>query len=418
MRAALLIIAFLITSVSYAQDLTGIWRGSFISSADRLQSLGGVSDRYKLEVQIDQHDKAFNSVTYSYKTTLFYGKATATGTVNPKTGKVWLEEIKIVELKMQFGSACIMTYKLQYSKNDNEEFLEGTWTGYGEKDSSFCGKGTVLLHKVLTTDFYKEPFLSKKEPEKKSLTETKKPVDSVNKKIIAGKTKTIPSPVKKPSTAIVKTNPPIPAAKPPAAKTTTPPAVVKNTPQKNISKPPAGNPLANKGTTKKPDNTPTNPSITVKPAVPKTVETDPKIADADTLKRVIPQAKKTPPVIVPKVLATRENELVKTITVNTNEISINIYDNGTIDHDTVSVYLDKKLVISKRMLTTSPLNLKFTMDDNNDVHELVMVAENEGDIPPNTSLMVVKAGDKEFEVRITSTEQKNAVVIFKYEKPK
>ena len=58
------------------------------------------------------------------------------------------------------------------------------------------------------------------------------------------------------------------------------------------------------------------------------------------------------------------------------------------------------------------------MDDNNDVHELVMVAENEGDIPPNTSLMVVRAGDQLFEVRITSTEQKNAVVIFKYEKAK
>jgi len=45
------------------------------------------------------------------------------------------------------------------------------------------------------------------------------------------------------------------------------------------------------------------------------------------------------------------------------------------------------------------------------------VAENEGDIPPNTSLMIVKAGKKEYEVRIVSTEQKNAVVIFKYEKP-
>ena len=47
-----------------------------------------------------------------------------------------------------------------------------------------------------------------------------------------------------------------------------------------------------------------------------------------------------------------------------------------------------------------------------------MVADNEGDIPPNTSLMVVKAGDKQYEVRIVSTEQKNATVIFKYEKSK
>ena len=50
----------------------------------------------------------------------------------------------------------------------------------------------------------------------------------------------------------------------------------------------------------------------------------------------------TPEVITPKVLLTRDNELVKTIVTSANEVTINIYDNGTIDHDTVSVYLDKK----------------------------------------------------------------------------
>jgi len=109
---------------------------------------------------------------------------------------------------------------------------------------------------------------------------------------------------------------------------------------------------------------------------------------------------------------------VQTISVNTNEVTINIYDNGTIDHDTISVYLDKKLVISHQMLTTEAITLKLKLDESNDYHELVMVADNLGDIPPNTSLMVVKAGDKQYEVRITSTEQKNAVVVFKYEKPK
>jgi len=48
---------------------------------------------------------------------------------------------------------------------------------------------------------------------------------------------------------------------------------------------------------------------------------------------------------------------------------------------------------------------------------LIMVAENLGRIPPNTSLMIVTAGDQRFEVRITSTEQKNALVRFKYVKP-
>jgi hypothetical protein len=406
MRFNFLILVILSGQLVNAQDLSGIWRGSFVSS-DRLQSLGMPSDRYKLEVQIDQHDKIFNSVTYSYKTTLFYGKAVANGTVNPKTGKVWLEETKIVELKMQFGAACIMTYKLQYSKNDNEEFLEGTWVGYGEKDSSLCGRGTVLLHKVMISDFYKEPFLSKKEPEKKLAAPLKKNPDTLAKKALATAPKK-PGVTKKTGNAIAKNTPVKPVTIPPSRSVSTNKKTPNSTPKKNgtVEKTPASDVTAK-----------AHPPV-LKYNAPRIVATAPSSTETDTIKKTVPQIKKSVPVIVPRILATRENELVKTIIVNSNEISINIYDNGTIDHDTVSVYLDKKLVISKQMLTTSPINLKFSMDENDAVHELVMVAENEGDIPPNTSLMVVRAGDKIYEVRITSTEQKNAVVIFKYEKAK
>ena len=46
---------------------------------------------------------------------------------------------------------------------------------------------------------------------------------------------------------------------------------------------------------------------------------------------------------------------------------------------------------------------------------LVMVAENMGRIPPNTSLMIVQDGDRRYQVSITSTEQKNAMVRFLYD---
>jgi hypothetical protein len=104
------------------------------------------------------------------------------------------------------------------------------------------------------------------------------------------------------------------------------------------------------------------------------------------------------------------------LTVNTKDLILNIYDDGEIDHDTISVYLDNRQVINHAMLTDRPLVLAVHLDESNDFHRLVLVAENEGDIPPNTSLMIVKAGDKEYEVRITSTVQKNAVITFKYVK--
>ena len=53
-----------------AQDLTGIWRGNFKRTADansgRLMDLLGNEERYKFEVQLDQHNKQFKGVTYSY----------------------------------------------------------------------------------------------------------------------------------------------------------------------------------------------------------------------------------------------------------------------------------------------------------------------------------------------------------------
>ncbi|MBC7902582.1 MAG: hypothetical protein H7Y27_04140 [Gemmatimonadaceae bacterium] len=358
--------------VASSQDLSGIWRGSFVSTEKGITNLFNLEERYKYEVQIDQRSKQFKGVTYSYKTTVFYGKAAADGTVNPKTGKVMLNELRLLELKMSPDSyACWMVCMLQYTKNGEEEFLEGKFSSYRESDSSFCGRGTVFLRKVASSDFYKEPFVIKRELEKQKAVER------------ALAKKKVTTPLNKTTTA--KTS----------AATTKPP----------VKKPVTTPPVAKK----------TTPAVTQPPVAKKDPKSAPVTAPVETEKKS-PVVKTTFPTIIPPVLKNRSNEVVETLVVNTNEITVNLYDNGTIDHDTVSVYLDKKLVLSRQMLTTVPLSLKLKMDEANDYHELVMVAENLGDIPPNTSLMVVKAGDKTFEVRITSTEQKNAMVIFKYEK--
>jgi hypothetical protein len=367
----------------HGQDITGIWRGHFRSS-DIPERLMAVDDRYKFEVQIAQHAKGFEAVTYSYLSSIFYGKAIADGTVNTKTQKVLLRELKIVELRMIGGDACNMTCFLKYSKLGDEEFLEGTYTSMNTHDSSSCGKGTVFLRKVPNTDFYKEPFLEKRE---KEIDHEKKKIASLSpnpdKKIIS------PPVAKTPATPVKKTAAP---AKKPLSDST---KLAKNTTQKK--------PLPKK---------PVNPSL-----VKAKIEQHPvQELKSDSSFKI--QNKPAPNLIVPEVLANRKNELVKTIIVNTNEVELNIYDDGAIDNDTVSVYIDKKLVVPHAMLTDRAIVVKLHMDDNENYHEVVMVADNEGEIPPNTSLMIVKAGDKRYEVRIVSTEQKNAIVIFKFEKDK
>ena len=395
MRIVCTLFILLFAPPLFSQDLTGIWRGSFVAADNKMVDMFNLEGRYKYEVQIDQRGKAFNGVTYSYKRTEFYGKAASNGTVNTKTGKVMLQEIKLMELKMASSSyACWMICFLQYTKNGDEEFLEGKYSSYRETDSSFCGRGNVFLRKVVTSDFYKEPFLAKREKEKKELLTKENPAADSSK--TSGTIAPVLAKIKKP---LAKTDT---AKNKPLAKTTGP-----------VKKPLAGNTTIAKNNPPKKINRPLPPPVAKNKdikAVPLAPEVVTEHKDHDF--------KMKEPAFIPLVLKNRENELVQSISVNTNEITVNIYDNGTIDHDTISVYLDKKLVIAHQMLTTTAITLKIKMDENNDYHELVMVADNLGDIPPNTSLMVVKAGDKQYEVRITSTEQKNAVVIFKYDKPK
>ena len=124
-----------------------------------------------------------------------------------------------------------------------------------------------------------------------------------------------------------------------------------------------------------------------------------------------------PDIKLPPSLTKRKAELVKEIKVDTGIIQIDFYDNGQIDGDTISVYTNGMPVVSKKKLTTKPVSMTVKIDMKHLEQELIMVGENLGSIPPNTALMIVTAGDKRYQLYLTSDEQKNAMVRFIYEKP-
>jgi hypothetical protein len=162
-----------------------------------------------------------------------------------------------------------------------------------------------------------------------------------------------------------------------------------------------------------------------KPSKPEPVakkETE-KAAEKPVVKEEVVVKKETPapePVAI-KVpanpLKERTNELFETITSSAKEVTIDFYDNGEIDGDTISVYDNSILRTSGKGLSTLPISLKISFENNEQPHEIVMVAENLGSIPPNTALMIVQAGTERYNVRLTSTEKKNAMVIIKYKAP-
>ena len=114
----------------------------------------------------------------------------------------------------------------------------------------------------------------------------------------------------------------------------------------------------------------------------------------------------------PTKLDKRKSTVLKTIEVGNHSVKIDLYDNGEIDGDSVSIFYNGKMIIANRKLTARPISFILDMDEENAVNELAMYAENLGSIPPNTALMIVTDGPNRYEVRITSDLEKSGVIRF------
>jgi hypothetical protein len=162
---------------------------------------------------------------------------------------------------------------------------------------------------------------------------------------------------------------------------------------------------------------PAQPKTTLKKEPEKKVPVMPPAAEKRTSVPVqaapLPAQRAVPSLTVPPVLRTRANPLIKQIETEAGELVIDLYDNGQVDGDTVSVYHNNKLVVSEARLSEKPIRFRVQVDAANPQHELIMVAHNLGSIPPNTSLMVVTVNGQRYQVNISASEQKNARVIFR-----
>ncbi len=418
----------LISCTASAQKLTGIWRGYF-SSTNTISREGPHEETYKYEIQIDQQsNNGLNGVTYSYRTALFYGKAELHGIYTPASKTMILKETKMIELKVGDKSEpCLMTCYLDYTKMGKLEILEGTFISVNIKDKGDCGNGKVYLERVTNSDFEKEDFLVKKKP---GDSVKDKPVIAAKPNILPGKNDkpvTVPKPNTQSNNLSKKPLTVKPALRPSA--TTTQKPLNNNKPQSNNNSVAKNNPPVVKkqdqkiiaGNNNKPAIKDDKTVSTPKPfqRIPEE-SIDSKKQETTTI--AAPQSA-PPPVgkmAIPKVLVERENNLVTTVTTSEENIQIDFFDNGTIDNDTISVYHNNELVVSRGRLTYSPITIKFKCTKTDNRHEIIVVAENLGDIPPNTALMVIKAGKEgniryeRHEITLASTEERNAKVVINY----
>lgn len=140
--------------------------------------------------------------------------------------------------------------------------------------------------------------------------------------------------------------------------------------------------------------------------------------DEETEKKITPPA----PVEIKKVtlpsrslsieekFITRKKVFTTEIPVTGDSVELRFYDNAQIDGDSISLFLNDRLLFQHIRLTEKAYIIKLPVEELNASNELIMVAENLGSIPPNTSYMVALVGEKRYEARLESTEGSSAMI--------
>lgn len=103
------------------------------------------------------------------------------------------------------------------------------------------------------------------------------------------------------------------------------------------------------------------------------------------------------------------------IKVDTGLIRLDFYDNAEIDGDSITVRVNNKVVLTHQRLTATALTTFVHVDESQPFHEVEMIAENLGTIPPNTAVLVITAGEKSHRLSLSSAEEKIAKVRIVYE---
>jgi len=384
------------------QDLTGKWKGYFTPSRD----LDGRIVTYEIVIK-ENPDHTLTASTYSKISNNFTANALATGMHSENTQLVSIIETSLNKKKLVGNfEACLMSNFLNYRVVRGYEILEGSYTATNELSGKDCGGGKVYLEK-------EGPIV------KEFSAKTSVPTTTNANKIVA-KEKLAKN------TSLQKENKTKPAQQTEIVK-----QVLTKTNQTNTSK------LTN---TTKP-NTTTRSNSTTKPnakqasSIQATTSTPIQKAAAPTSEVNALQentkaaainetsaspntsASKSSGQILPWVLVGRENKLVKQVIVNSPSISIDLYDNGTIDNDTIMIFDNKVLLLENKRLSYKATHFDVNFNKDNNRHEIIIVAHNLGTVPPNTALMVVKDGTSRQEIYITSTLSVNAMIIFELKKP-
>ena len=296
MKWLLFILLSFIFQNAFSQDLSGKWLGKIT------QQPGGYSQLYDLEFDLNQKKSIWGD-SYAYEGDSVRIRIGLYGNIDKDSIRLneslgWIREDKVPWEWV----ACIKKFTLAYRKDNNFEYLEGTWSGISKDDPrEICLPGKVILSRTISGL-------------NKFLEEHKDSVIHVE------------------------------------------PVITLNTPL---------------------------PSLDFSPRF---LETDPK--------------------------------KVTEIVVYNPALQIQLIDYMRVDNDTVSVYLNRNILAKNVWISKRPALLNFHLDTRIELHEVLLYAENLGQVPPNTSELILVDGERRHRVMIVSDKQKTAAIYLRYEPKK
>lgn len=190
------------------------------------------------------------------------------------------------------------------------------------------------------------------------------------------------------------------------------PELINNTSQLAYKKPVIHEPIKEVTTTPPPAPGKTTITVTPEKDVPVAV-----VKKETTVKpKPVPVRVKEPVVVAPltneEKFVHRTKRLMQEIAISGDSVELHFYDNAEVDGDSIAIFLNDVLLYEHIRLTDKPYTIKLAVATLQQSNELVMVAENLGSIPPNTSLMVADIAGQRYEARLESTEGSSALIRF------
>lgn len=137
-----------------AQDITGFWKGT-------LDMNGGCFPVNNIELQISIKGDSIYGNSYHYLDVNNYVKKKFSGLYDPKSKKIFLQEGIITTFKIPSQcKVCIKKYELTFSRNGNQEWLNGDWNGLLLDTYMNCEGGSITLSRTRESAFKEIPEIN------------------------------------------------------------------------------------------------------------------------------------------------------------------------------------------------------------------------------------------------------------------